>query len=234
MIENFIFQSGGKSMKDSIELYKQYLKTGDEQCLHEIILNHKETILRMIDKVLEKENLTYIKSEEYFSDAYYDIFQRLKTINPEAATSHPLIIYTYIRRWTVFSLRPLIEKENEMNDNMTYTRSLDYKEVECKEDIVRAFLAEQKSEFIKKYMLRLTPSEKKVMSLLYGFETSDGLLSVQEIAEKMNLSRTRVYQLQESAFKKIAKEIIKDNKNLSILNLDKNEVKERLNKKNYR
>ena len=39
--------------------------------------------------------------------------------------------------------------------------------------------------------LRLTPSEKKVMSLLYGFETSDGLLSVQEIAEKMFASQSQ-------------------------------------------
>ncbi len=126
-----------------------------------------------------------------------------------------------------------IKKKMNINDKQLYklrknreinkTIRLDEPMPEHEDSVLGDFVEDKKSRFIDKLLdslmiehiinmienLDITPKEKTIIYMYYGFNGYDEPHSYNEIAKKLDLSATRIHQLEQRTLKKIRAELLK-------------------------
>lgn len=215
------------SSEEAIKLYKLYLDTNDTVYIHKIILSYDKIIKKIINKILEKEMISKDKIDEYYSDIYFTLFEKLEKVNPDVAMTTSQI-YFYIRRWTIASLTLSIQKERAEQAYYFNNSLMTLNNTDVIEDLLDKISLQEKYSVIRRYIHELSDREQKILYALYKFSDKDERHTLTELAKVLNISKERVRQLREIALKKIYKKIINDTSVSNILMLDKETVKKHM------
>ena len=198
-------------------LFDNYLKTGDTQLIHEIIINSENSIKRCIRAFLKANNIDECMADEYFSSVYLGVYNKLAK-STDYGETEDVSFYYYLRREVYKMLKQILHKNKSIEENVVYSGLLNneiFKYEFNEDEFINDF--EQK-EIIRKCINKLEPLRRKAIVLRFGLNGTRPM-SLEQIAQKMNISDQRVSMLIITGLKTLEKMITsKDKNNLIISN----------------
>ena len=208
------------SKSENIKLYEEYLQTKDTHCLHQILLNHNDVIVKGIRYTLKRAKVSNIDIQDYYGEVYYILFKKLEKMNPEYIKEHDTLYY-YLRAFVVYATNSLIKKDMKRKSIIEYNGLINNDKIAIENQDLQDELNEYEIKIlIAKYISRLTVAEQEVIKLLYGFNLDEKIYTGTEIANKRKVSHTTITNLKFKALKKLNGAIISDYKNRNLFYID--------------
>ena len=179
----------------------EYQKTKEIELIEEITNLSMYYIYSIVFNVGKKYNISF---EILISPAYEGLLYSINTY--DESKNHP--IRAYIPRNIYYFILKYIEEISKYNENKLKLEELDKEKYYVIDDRINEMVCVNK---IKNYLDVLTPIQKHIIELYYGFNGND-MYSTPEIGKKMNCSRQSINDSRITALKRIKKRIKKEGK----------------------
>ena len=183
------------------KLILEYQNTKDIKLIEKITNLSMYYIYSIVFNIGKKYNISF---EILISPAYEGLLYSINTY--DESKNHRII--AYISRNIYYFILKYIEEISKYNENKLKLEEVDKEKYYLIDDRINEMVCVNK---IKNYLDVLTPIQKQIIELYYGFNDND-MYSTPEIGKKMNCSRQSINDSRITALKRIKKRIKKEGK----------------------
>ena len=201
----------------SIEEERKYIKemeNGDKEARNKLILHN----LRLVAHIVKKFETNNCDVDDLIGIGTVGLIKGIDTYS----SLKKVKLTTYIAKCAENEILMYFRSNKKNSKNISIYEGISY-DKEGNEITILDILKTKDPDFLediyikdnivllKKYLNILTPRERKIINMRYGFNNSDELTQ-KEIAKKIGISRSYVSRIEKRAITKILREFIKNKK----------------------